>query len=120
MCEAISTPAACGTGPLHFVELVDDAGCARGEVPFSSNTPDECIAVILEEHPGWTAGPVDTLPPSCDQRCQYWDSMPGPATGADPIEACAFSATALEACFASMCTDCLYTDEPENTCGNMY
>jgi hypothetical protein len=123
VCEANSstgTPAACGSGPAHFVEILDSSGCVKTDFEFNSSAPDDCIAAMLAElGPGFTAGALDT-PPVCGERCQYWSAMPDASTGADEVYACAMDQAALDSCYTSLCTNCLYTNEPSNTCGDAY
>jgi hypothetical protein len=121
-CVGLGTITSCGGSEPHWFWLVDSNGCAlEPYIQFTADpgNVDACISDILAANPGKTAGPVDT-DPGCSWSCQYWDDTPDSSTGADPVFTCAFSTEAQETCKYSLCSDCLYTNENQSSCGNQY
>lgn len=120
VCEGQIT--ACGGSDPHWIHIVDPFGCASWLEPFTADPENvqACIDQIVALYPpGATAGPLDT-DPGCAWSCQYWDDTPDASTGADPVFTCAFSTAEQETCKASLCSNCLFTNEAQNVCGEQY
>jgi hypothetical protein len=114
VCEPSQTiPDPCGGSEWHFVYVVDESQCGAEKKEFWADAANvqACADQQLQDYPSFTLGPVDSDP--CVWVCQH--SPPGEPTGT-PVRICAFSEDAFNACKASKCADCSYTDAQPDVC----